>query len=442
MGNINVLYNAIASLLASEKAYDLPAVCFRYGMDHGEEYEAFKSKHTYVSKRLKAKSSLFITALAKQLIEEYNSPEFAIVAERFISDSIFKISTVSRRRILDELSIRGRVEGELDIVVFVGRFWDTNAWIHEATLETDLRKHMIANDDWDYNYLFDNVLNLIYVSDEIFFNFLENIVHPSVRKNKLQNEYVEWINIILINDGYKLEISNYISGFAQYKIEPITGGVVGNIKNLIFSADGPKPEIIFSDALNNDIKIVKNEEYCLVFDRAIPHAGLLWCDLVDWWDKSKNMSNLDKERNLYIRLLKSLDSEPEKLFFHTYYKICKKILKNKLPALIPQVYLHYDPYTLKNLKGVKRLSRQRMDFLILLSDKKRIVIEIDGKQHYSKDNIAKPEYYSDLVAEDRNLKLKGYEVYRFGGYELTYGNKEKIVEEFFTNLFRRHRIIG
>lgn len=36
------------------------------------------------------------------------------------------------------------------------------------------------------------------------------------------------------------------------------------MKNLIFAADGPKPEFVFSDALNNDLKTVKNAEYCLM----------------------------------------------------------------------------------------------------------------------------------------------------------------------------------
>src|SRR5260370_11301092 len=56
-----------------------------------------------------------------------------------------------------------------------------------------------------------------------------------------------------------------------------------NVKNLIFAANGPKPEIILLDALNNDIKIVRNEEYCLIYDKPISEQGFLWKDLQDWW---------------------------------------------------------------------------------------------------------------------------------------------------------------
>jgi hypothetical protein len=47
------------------------------------------------------------------------------------------------------------------------------------------------------------------------------------------------------------------------------GGVAGKLKNLIFAADGPKPEFVFSDAINNELKAIKNEQYCLVYDRPL-----------------------------------------------------------------------------------------------------------------------------------------------------------------------------
>lgn len=60
-------------------------------------------------------------------------------------------------------------------------------------------------------------------------------------------------------------------------------------------------------------------------------------------------------------------------------------------------------------------THQRMDFLMLLPNGIRVVIEIDGKQHYSKNDIASPKLYAEMMANTRELQLKGYEVYRFGG---------------------------
>jgi very-short-patch-repair endonuclease len=230
-----------------------------------------------------------------------------------------------------------------------------------------------------------------------------------------------------------------------FTIHLTTKGVAQPVKNLIFAANGPKPEIIISDSVSNEIKIIKNEEYCLVYDQPIKTHGLLWKEVVQWWKHLTNTDNLDDKnagRNLYKRLIESLsNNECEKLLFKTYYKEFYDKLNDKLPALIPQVYLHYDPYTIYQLQGHKRILRQRMDFLILLSNSIRIVIEVDGKQHYSEDNIAKPKLYTEMVAEDRKLKLAGYEVYRFGGYELQKEDAEDLVKQFFIALFRKHKII-
>jgi very-short-patch-repair endonuclease len=58
-----------------------------------------------------------------------------------------------------------------------------------------------------------------------------------------------------------------------------------------------------------------------------------------------------------------------------------------------------------------------MDFLMLLRGRRRLVIEIDGKQHYANGDQASPRLYADMMREDRTLRLGGYEVYRFGGAE-------------------------
>ena len=104
------------------------------------------------------------------------------------------------------------------------------------------------------------------------------------------------------------------------------------------------------------------------------------------------------------------------------------------------MYLHYDPYTLKQLKGKKRLVRQRMDFLLLLPSGNRVIVEIDGKHHYSKGDISSPKLYSEMVSEDRDLKLRGYNIFRFGGYELSTNSSETLIKEFIRKLFKNHAV--
>jgi len=77
---------------------------------------------------------------------------------------------------------------------------------------------------------------------------------------------------------------------------------------------------------------------------------------------------------------------------------------------------------------------------MLFSNHDRIVIEVDGQQHYSVNGTAKPDLYAKMVGEDRRLRLAGYEMYRFGGYELDGDTGKKIVSDFFHALFQQHSI--
>ncbi|MYR83654.1 hypothetical protein GTY41_01510 [Streptomyces sp. SID685] len=228
-------------------------------------------------------------------------------------------------------------------------------------------------------------------------------------------------------------------------------GPAGSFKNLIFAADGEKPEMVLRDAVNNDVEIVRNAHTCLVFTDPLPPQGLTWRQMVAWWTKNHQPGTDEKTAasGLYRRLYRSLDSVPEQLVMRTY---CARYAENggfDLPALIPQVYLHYDPYTRRSGKQSGALPRQRMDFLLLAPDRSRIVIEVDGVQHYGRPNppddkgrithTAVPRLYAEMVAEDRRLRLAGYEIYRFGGWELTQPHAEQLVQDFFTELLARHR---
>lgn len=220
------------------------------------------------------------------------------------------------------------------------------------------------------------------------------------------------------------------------------GGVAGASKNLIFAANGPKPQIVLRDAMNNDIQIVENAEYCLAFEDPVPAEGLRFSHLVSWWREQADLGDSVSDREvglvLHDRLRASLDSEAERVVFDAYAARYRPTFD--ITALIPQVYLHYDPYDqhVRRASGaVAPLARQRMDFLLLFSDRRRVVIEVDGKQHYAEGDKASPELYARMVAEDRRLRLAGYEVYRFGGAELFKPDTKDMLSVFFDQLVAR-----
>lgn len=55
---------------------------------------------------------------------------------------------------------------------------------------------------------------------------------------------------------------------------------------------------------------------------------------------------------------------------------------------------------------------------------------VDGRQHYADGDQAGRNLYVRMVAEDRRLRLNGYELYRFGGAELTERGAEAMPSDF------------
>jgi very-short-patch-repair endonuclease len=80
-----------------------------------------------------------------------------------------------------------------------------------------------------------------------------------------------------------------------------------------------------------------------------------------------------------------------------------------------------------------------MDFLLVLPHGQRVVLEVDGSHHFtSPDGQPDAVKYADSVRGDRDLKLSGYEVFRFGATELQDPEHARILlQQFFKDLFRR-----
>jgi len=425
------LRNSISNCLSNEKAYDLPKVCKRYSLEEGDESKAFQGKFKYVITRLKDKKEDFIIDLAKKIINDYQSYQIGNSLNQYLNFQYYLLTELTRKEIIENLKCLENITGSLDSNVFLLKaglfnFIQTSSFDF-FSVETEEKEPI--------QELLEGRI-LYEILDSQFFAFLEQLVHPIIRNEQEVEKYLGMINPILGKDDFELAQSSFISGRPVYKVIQ-RNGVKGVVKNLIFASKGYKPEIIIKDALNNDLKIVKNADSCLVYNRPITNDGLKWIDLVDWWATSNNSDkNAELAKKLFSRLNESLDSIPEKEFFKTYYYHYKDKLGKKLPALIPQVYLHYDPYTIRKY-GIKYLLRQRMDFLMLFSNTKRIVIEIDGKQHYSEDDKSSPKLYSEMVRLDRELKFLNYDVYRLGGFELTYDMQNTTIT-FFDKLFEKY----
>jgi hypothetical protein len=360
------------------------------------------------------------------------------------------ITDVTRRRLTEGLAqLQLHWSGVLDEVGFLARLYQLDDLPstdrRHATAGGDIFQHRVLNLDWDDDWIFYDSRFGLAVDDQALLAFLAEMLHPAVRTDPAEIERLrEFLNGVLVHDGYELVQVDDISGAPIFATRRIGVGVRGAMKNLIFAAIGPKPEIVLVDAVNNDLRIVRNEQGCMVYDRPLAAHGLTWTELTAWWADRQGMGAVPERevsRSLYRRLDRSLgDNDAERRVLRTYAERYVR-LGPDIPALIPQVYLHYDPYTqTRYLPGASPLQRQRMDFLLLLPNRVRVVIECDGRQHYADaDGQASPRRYAAMVAEDRELRLRGYEVYRFGGHELVDGaGTTRLLDDFFDRLIDRY----
>ncbi len=196
-----------------------------------------------------------------------------------------------------------------------GSFGPSTAWAtgfpYTESLAAQIHQTMVCNDDWSLEELFKH-LGALTCTRKRFFRFLEAVVHPLSRRGDEQVQLVDRLNAILAHDGYHLQIADHESGYPVYRTTGVNRGVTGTPKNLIFASVGPKPEIGFRDAINNDILILSNAASCLVYDRPIHRDGLFWRDLVSWWREAHcppTMSEDDARRNLGRRLQTALASD-------------------------------------------------------------------------------------------------------------------------------------
>lgn len=68
------------------------------------------------------------------------------------------------------------------------------------------------------------------------------------------------------------------------------------------------------------------------------------------------------------------------------------------------------------------------------------MLEVDGQQHYADSaGVPSARIYGETTRGDRDLRLSGYEVYRFSGFELSGKRVTGAVAEFFDCCHRRRQ---
>lgn len=347
-------------------------------------------------------------------------------------------------RVLDTVDLYTDVKG---FDALLDSLWDlgSDPWAdvfgrQPSGLRADIEQHVHKNpDDWPVETLFDK-LGAFDAPNRRFAYFVEGLASGNVRPDEpAQRHFVDLVNKVLRSHAMELRETGNKDGYPAFSIVSMGDRAPGSPKNLIF-ASSRKPDLRLRDAINNDIEILSNPDEVLVYDRPIATSGLTWAQLQAWWsDREKIVDPEEAKKTLYKRLRTCLPltSPPQMLVFTEFFATFGAEIP-KLPALLPEVWLHWDPQTVKQ-RGAEALFRFRMDFLLLMPHNVRIVIEVDGKQHYADaTGRADPDLYARTMAADRELKLAGYQVFRFGAAELLAPDAQSKLQAFFSALMKRY----
>ncbi len=351
---------------------------------------------------------------------------------RELARALNKLDRIFRNWEHTEALLRAVFVFDTSLTDFLGSKVGELEWVH---------RHFFAfsdEADADAEQMFE-ILGVFDLSSNRFQVFIEGMVAADVQVDAdAQVEVVEACNEVLSTCGAELRQAREEHGYPVFELVPLRSAQ-GRPKTLIF-ASRDKPDLRFQDVLNNEVEILSDPSNVLVYDRPIID-GLRWRDLQAWWAERERIAEANNAKvDLYRRLKSSLplNSPPQLLFFETFFKTFGADVPS-LPALLPEVWLHWDPKTIHQ-RGELAFLNHRMDFLMLLPGGRRFVFEVDGKQHYAVGDLAEPREYARLAAGTRDLQLAGYEVYRFGGSELVGRHGQELVSTFFRMLFEVHRV--
>ncbi|WP_234329678.1 hypothetical protein [Streptomyces viridochromogenes] len=348
----------------------------------------------------------------------------------------------TRRELAKEFDLTDHLMYPDRFLALLGQLWDlgedeSNVWgPHLGTLHDDIRRHVVRfRDDWSTEHLFEQ-LGAFEAPHPRFGRFLEGLAAPAVLPDEqAQRGFVELANHHLRPIGAQLRQEGEADGYPLFHLVQLGRGTTRRPRSLIFATLG-KPDIRFTSAFDNDIEVAERADQVLVYDHAVGKDGLLWRDLLTWWQETRNITDhAEANLSLYGRMQASLprESPRQNNLFWLYHNIYKDNLGD-VPALLPEIWVHWDPKTVRE-RGARALQNLRMDFLMLLQGNRRVVLEVDGMQHYTRDGGTEPDSakYAATMAGDRDLKLRGYEVFRFGHDELRDRDRARAV---LTTFFR------
>ena len=315
---IKAIRHRLTSAISDAKAYDVPSVCTRLGLEEGTEEEAFSGKYKYVSKRLAALPVERIVEIARQYLAEQDHFCLSEALQLFDENQQPPITELTRKRLMNLLEGRPLCT-EMDAIEFLQKLWPiatmpcvTDRSGTYRSLEEAVFQHTVRNDDWSNADLL-KAAGFPGMSRRQVGRFLVALVDPLAQSPERQAELVGGINDVIRHDGYELVESGRISGSPQYRIGDATNGSPAD-QTISATLQAFNPNDVHQrwvDAINRRASDPRG---------AITLARTLLEDVCKWilTDAGEDFKDADDLPVLYRKLAKLLklapDDHTEKIF--------------------------------------------------------------------------------------------------------------------------------
>ncbi len=443
--------DAVASL-AMYTHKELAGRCAALGLPEPPG-ESEGTKRQRVDRSFAALPDAGLPAVAEQILTSELPLRMGAPARNAIQDVLWagqdpvEVPKRTRREIARDLDLASMTIKPDRFMALLDRLWvlDTplDPWTQGvSSLRADIERHVFRNPgDWSAEDLLEQ-LGAYEAGDARFGKFLEGLACAEVIPDEpAQRHIVGILNPRLRTAGAELRETGTDGGYPVFSLvstrtAPARPGgrrTSSSPRSPSPTSGSPMPSTTTSRSSGTPTR-----SWSTTGPSAATESGGATCRT---GGRTPQQITRDEEakRSLYHRLARSLpaSSPPQRNLFDLYHEIHRSAVPD-LPALLPEIWLHWDHKTARE-RGRDALLRFRMDFLFLLPHGQRVVLEVDGSRHFTSDD-GQPDAarYASGVRADRDLKLSGYEVFRFGATELQDREAARtMLRQFFADLFRR-----
>lgn len=331
------LRHELASAISDYKAYEVPGVCARLGLEEGSEEEAFQSKYKYASSRLAAIGVEQLMEKARLILVEIEAFRLRETVEKIMDLERSEVTRLTRRRLVKLLSV-GTLVSEVDEYDFVEAVFPLTSMSAPSendgrTLEEFLIQHTLRNDDLTQQEYLES-LGLLSCSTGLLFHFIEQLTSAEYQSEDRQIKLSAEIDTLLRHDGYTLAQTGKISGSPIFKVVSLPEGNPADL-DITSTLNAFDPDQIgerWQRALDSRSKDP---------ERAITLARTLLEDVCKWilHEAGENWEEKDDLPVLYKKLSKTLNLAPDDYTEQVFKQIlsgCQSVvtalgaLRNKL----------------------------------------------------------------------------------------------------------------